>query len=87
MEDAILAENPEVIGDGDGTSDVVVAATVPLGDAEFGARPDGVDLGLEAREKSNRASSDGLGYPGGFGVSGIPEAARTLYDGLDLCVG
>jgi len=68
---------------GDGAGDVVDATVFVFGDGDARAGPDGVDLRLNAADDIDW-SAKVIGDPRGFLVGGIPEATRTLNDGLNL---
>ena len=81
---ALLAEDPQHVGIGDGAADLVAAAVVPLADRQPGARVVGRDLALEPGEQVDRAVQDVVGDPAVLDVGRVPQRAGGLLAGGDL---
>ena len=85
------AEDAEVVGLGDGSGDVIPAATFVFGHGNFHAGIFGVNFGLKAAENVDGRVAEFLIDPrvavASVGVGGIPEITRALHDELHLRIG
>lgn len=82
------SENAQVIRLGDGARDVIEAAVLIFGYGKLHARIAGVNLALQMGQNLNSlAAGNRSGDPGILDKGRIPQAARTLNDGLSLGVG
>ena len=85
------AEDAKIVGLGNGSRDVILAAAFIFRDGDLHARVFGVDLGLQAAEDVDRSVAKLLVDPwiavACVRIGGIPQVTRALHNELDLGVG